>query len=98
MAAQSRGDLASRHGSIGRIAVAHSWSYRSDNPICTRTGEKEGKAATIRFVQWLRSYGWTVSTEHSGPMRIGGWTEEDEDVAKLVFDLLDEFTHAGLIY
>ena len=21
----------------GRIALAHSWSYRSDNPICTRT-------------------------------------------------------------
>ena len=37
MAIESRGDLASRHGSIGRIAVAHSWSYRSDNLICTRT-------------------------------------------------------------
>ena len=37
MAVESRGDLASRHGSIGRIAGAHSWSYRSDNPICTRT-------------------------------------------------------------
>ena len=34
---ESRGDLASRHGSIGRIAGAHSWSHRSDNPICTRT-------------------------------------------------------------
>ena len=37
MAVESRGDLALRHGSIGRIAVAHSWSFRSDNPICTRT-------------------------------------------------------------
>ena len=37
MAIESRGDLAARHGSIVRIAVAHSWSYRSDNPICTRT-------------------------------------------------------------
>ena len=37
MAIESRGDLASRHGSIGRIAGAHSWSYRSGNPICTRT-------------------------------------------------------------
>ena len=37
MAVESRGDLASRHGSIGRFAAAHSWSYRSDNPICTRT-------------------------------------------------------------
>ena len=39
MAVESRGDLASRHGSIGRFAAAHSWSYRSDNPICTRTLE-----------------------------------------------------------
>ena len=37
MAVESRGDLASRHGSIGRIAEAHAWFYRSDNPICTRT-------------------------------------------------------------
>ena len=37
MAIESRGDLASRHGSIGRIAVVHSWSYRPDNPIGTRT-------------------------------------------------------------
>ena len=37
MAVESRGDLASRHDSTGRIARAHSWSYRSDNPICTRT-------------------------------------------------------------
>ena len=37
IAVESHGDLASRHGSIGRIAVAHSWSYRSGNPICTRT-------------------------------------------------------------
>ena len=29
--------LASRHVSIVRIAAAHSWSYRSQNPICTRT-------------------------------------------------------------
>ena len=40
MAVESRGDLASRHGSIGRFAAAHSWSYRSDNPICTRTSRK----------------------------------------------------------
>ena len=37
MAVQPRRDLASRHGSIVRIAAAHSWSYRSDTPICTRT-------------------------------------------------------------
>ena len=38
---KSRSDLASRHGSIGRIAAAHSCSYRSDNPICTRTPRAE---------------------------------------------------------
>ena len=37
MAIDSRSDLASRHGNIVRIAVAHSCSYRSANPICTRT-------------------------------------------------------------
>ena len=37
MAVESRGDLASRHGSIDRIATAHSGFDRSDNPICTRT-------------------------------------------------------------
>ena len=37
MAVKSRGDLASRHGRIVRIAGAHSGFYRSDNPICTRT-------------------------------------------------------------
>ena len=43
IAVKSRGDLASRHDSIVRIAVAHSWSYRSDNPICTRTRENLSK-------------------------------------------------------
>ena len=42
MAVESRGDLASRHGRIGRVAGAHSGSYRSDNPICTRTLNMEG--------------------------------------------------------
>ena len=41
MAVESRRDLASCHGSIVRIAAAHSWSYRSDNPICTRTLMKD---------------------------------------------------------
>ena len=35
-AVESRSDLASRHGSMIRIAAAHSPSYRSGNPICTR--------------------------------------------------------------
>ena len=37
MAVESRPNLASCDGRIVRIAVAHSWSYRSDNPIYTRT-------------------------------------------------------------
>ena len=54
---------------------------------------------TTRFRDWLRSNGWTVTTEHRGPMRIGGRTaHQDESVAKLEFDLLDEFTRAGCIY
>ena len=37
---ESRRDLASCHGSIVRIAATHSWSYRSGNLICTRTGTR----------------------------------------------------------
>ena len=48
MAVESRGDLASRHGSIGRFAAAHSWSYRSDNPICTRTYVRKCSAHRLR--------------------------------------------------
>ena len=47
MAVESRGDLASRHGSIGRIAEAHAWFYRSDNPICTRTPSDTADAKII---------------------------------------------------
>ena len=41
LAVESRPDLASRHGSIVRIAVTHFCSYRSDNPICTRTPQED---------------------------------------------------------
>ena len=51
MAVESHGDLASRHGSIGRIAGAHSGSYRSDNPVCTRTcWSKKGDRAGYKTV------------------------------------------------
>ena len=32
-----RGAPTSGAGAVFRITAAHSWSYRSDNPICTRT-------------------------------------------------------------
>ena len=40
-----------------------------NDPVIHQLSEKEGKAATIRFVEWLRSYGWRVSTEQSGRMQ-----------------------------
>ena len=49
MAVESRGDLASCHGSIGRISGAHSGSYRSDNPICTRTPSKANQGYVLSF-------------------------------------------------
>ena len=64
MAVESRPDLAPRHGSIVRIAGAHSGFYRSDNPICTRTtwrqvyrqfGVAPAKASEKRTVQNFRS-------------------------------------------
>ena len=51
MAVESRGDLASRHGSIGRFAAAHSWSYRSDNPICTRTNHASVKHSVSEYAR-----------------------------------------------
>ena len=45
--------LASCHGSIVPIAGAHSWSYRSDNPICTRTVSIDYKTEIM-----LNRWGW----------------------------------------
>ena len=62
-------------------------------------GGEDGKDTTIRLVEWLRSNGWTVSTEHRGPMRIGGRTgRQDQSVADLELLLLDEFLHSNCIY
>ena len=57
MAIDSRGDLASRHGSIGRIALAHSWSYRSDNPVCTRTPRIRFTVRNI-WISMSEAYPW----------------------------------------
>ena len=58
MAIESCRDLASRHGSIVRIAGAHSWSYRSDNPICTRTIQivETLVRRKIRFIAYQSDY------------------------------------------
>ena len=55
MAVESRCDLASRHGRIGRIAGAHSGSCRSDNPICTRTPQRPFLRPPIRGVVSTRA-------------------------------------------
>ena len=59
MAIDSRSDLASRHGSIVRSAAAHSWSYRSDNPVCTRT-------LSIRYTERLSESGIEPSVGSRG--------------------------------
>ena len=57
------------------------------------------KPTAYHFTDWLRSNGWNVSTQHSGPMRIGGRTsEQDTSVARLGLLLLDEFSHSGVVY
>ena len=66
MAVESRGDLASRHGSIVRIAIAHSWSYRSDNPMCTRTLSATFTAACLGQMHRAR-----VDEEVASRMRLG---------------------------
>ena len=65
LAVESRRDLASCHGSIGRIALAHSWSYRSDNPICTRTLRGHyayygiaGNFRALQHVAWVVERYW----------------------------------------
>ena len=68
MAVESRRDLASCHGSIVRIAAAHSWSYRSDNPICTRTAE-----IASQHVENARLFGNHIKeiTEQGSPHETG---------------------------
>ena len=63
--------------------------------------EVEGDATdqTIRFRDWLRANGWTVNTEHQGPMRIGGRTgRQDKPVAAFELMLLDEFMNSHCLF
>ena len=56
-------------------------------------------AAEIPFSDWLRSNGWTVNTEHRGPMQIGGKTaDQDKEVFNLQLRLLNEYAGARLIH
>ena len=61
--------------------------------------EVDGDATdqTTRFRDWLRANGWTVNTEHRGPMRIGGRTgRQDKSVAAFELMLLDELYELAL--
>ena len=70
-----------------------------NHPAMAQSDRPGYKPTALRFTEWLRSNGWTVSTEHCGPMRIGGQTsEQDESVANLELLLLDQFSHIGCIY
>ena len=61
--------------------------------------EGDGTDQTLRFGEWLRSNGWTVITEHRGPMRIGGRAgHQDKSVAAFELMLLDEFMHSHCLY
>ena len=67
-----------------------------NDPSINQIGEPQDKPTTLRFAEWLRSNGWTVSTEHHGEMRIGGRTaSQDESIAAFALDLLDEFSGVG---
>ena len=72
------------------------------DPSIHQLGELNGEAGETtarRFVEWLRANEWTVSTEHHGPMRIGGKTsQQDDSIASLELLLLDEFLHLGCVY
>ena len=70
-----------------------------NDPSINALGESEDKSTTLRFAEWLRSNGWTVSTQHSGQMQIGGRNAgQDESVAELERLLLDEFYHSDCVY
>ena len=70
-----------------------------NGPVIHQLSEKEGKAATIRFVEWLRSYGWRVQQSKAGGCKIGRWTSElEKSVASLELLLLDEFSNSGVVY
>ena len=70
-----------------------------NDPSMAQSDKPGEKTTALRLAEWLRLYGWTVSTQHSGEMRIGGRTaRQDESVAKLELVLLDEFSRSGCVY
>ena len=72
-----------------------------NDPSMALSDKPGEKTTSVQLLEWLRSNGWAVSTEHRGPMRIGGKTaDQDEAVASLESMLLDEFVHTqqGCIY
>ena len=70
-----------------------------NDPAMALSDTPGDEPTALRFAAWLRSNGWTVSTQHSGVMRIGGRTsDQDESVAKLELLLLDEFVHSDCVY
>ena len=43
-----------------------------NDPSIAQSDTPGKKPTALRFAEWLRSNGWTVSTEHGGPLQIGG--------------------------
>ena len=70
-----------------------------NDPSLVLSDTPGGEPTAHRFAAWLRSNGWTVSTQHRGPIRVGGRTsDQDGSVAKLEQLLLDEFVHSDCVY
>ena len=72
-----------------------------NHPLITLSGDPEDAADAARFVDWLRSNGWTVDTEYRGGMAIGGRTvDEDQSVLEFAKDLIVEFSlmEQGVVY
>ena len=68
----------------------------SETMSINQIGGPQDTPTAQRLTDWLRSNGWTVSTEHRGEMRIGGRTvSQDKSVAAFALDLLDEFSGVG---
>ena len=72
-----------------------------NHPLIMHSGDPEDAAGAARFVDWLRSNGWTVDTEYRGGMAIGGRTvDEDQSVLEFAKDLIVEFSlmEQGVVY
>ena len=70
-----------------------------NDPAMAQSDNPGAKPTAQRFADGLPSNGWNVSTQHSGPMRVGGRaSEQDKSVASLELLLLDEFSRSGVVY